>query len=140
MAVAENSFGGWQVSWRYLKERGVDPHRDFKKLVFGGQHEAVVAAVINGDVDAGSVRTDTLEKMVTEYKINLHDIAVLDPQPQDSQFPILRTTQLYPEWPLAKAQHTSPELAKKVALAIMQLPDNSIENLLFSLKGMDDTA
>lgn len=135
MAVAENSFGGWQVSWRYLKERGVDPHRDLKKLLFGGQQNAVVTAVINGDVDAGCVRTDTLEKMVTEYKINLHDIAVLDPQPQDSQFPFLRTTQLYPEWPLAKAQHTSPELAKKVALAIMQLPDNSIESFYSHSRG-----
>jgi two-component system sensor histidine kinase TtrS len=127
MAVAENSFGGWQVSWRYLKDKGIDPYHDFKKLIFIEQHETVVMAVINGEVDAGCVRTDTLEQMVTEYKINLHDIAVLDPQVQDSEFPFLRTTQLYPEWPLAKTQHTSPELAKKVALAMMQLPDNSIE-------------
>ncbi|MFT5699647.1 MAG: ABC-type phosphate/phosphonate transport system substrate-binding protein [Desulforhopalus sp.] len=107
MAVAEKSFGGWQVSWRYLKDKGIDPHHDFKKLLFGGHHETVVIAVINGDVDAGCVRTETLEQMVTEYKINFHDIAVLDPQVQDSQFPFLQTTQLYPEWPLAKAQHTT---------------------------------
>lgn len=127
MAVAENSFGGWQVSWRYLKERGINPYRDFKELLFGGQHESVVMAVINGDVDAGCVRTDILEQMATENKISLYDVAVLDPQLQDPQFPHRRTTRLYPEWPLAKAQHTSPERAKKVALAMMQLRDNSIE-------------
>ena len=127
MAVAKNSFGGWQVSWRYLNERGIDPDHDFKELLFSGQHESVVMAVINGDVDAGCVRTDILEQMAAENKIKLDDITVLDPQLQDARFPFLRTTRLYPEWPLAKAQHTSPELAKKVALAMMQMRDNSIE-------------
>ena len=135
MAVAENSFGGWQVSLRYFKERGIDPYRDFKELLFGGRQESVVMAVINGDVDAGCVRTDILEQMATANTINLHDIAVLDPQIQDSQFPYRRTTKLYPEWPLAKAQHTSPELAKKVALAMMQLRDNSIEAFYSQSRG-----
>ena len=125
MAVAENSFGGWQVSWRYLKEKGIDPHHDFKELLFGGRHETVVLSVINGDVDAGSVRTDTLERMAREQRINLNDFNILDPQKKNSEFNFLRTTRLYPEWPLAKLKHTSQAMAKDVALAMMQMPADS---------------
>lgn len=126
MAVAENSFGGWQVSYRYLKDRGIDPYNDFQSLQFKGRHDAVVMDILNASADAGCVRTDTLERMAAEGKIDLHDIAILDPQSRDADFNFFRTTRLYPEWPLAKAKHTGQELARRVALAMMQMPDNSI--------------
>lgn len=135
MAVAENSFGGWQVSWRYLKERNIDPSKDFQELHFGATHEAVVMAIINGQVDVGCVRTDVLENMATLTRINLNDLAVLDPQTNDSQFSSLRTTRLYPEWPLAKAEHTSEEMAKKVGLAMLGMPDNSIASFYSHSRG-----
>lgn len=125
MAVAENSFGGWQVVWRYLKDRGVDPHHDFQELVFGGRHDSVVSAVKNGTVDVGCVRTDTLEHMAKEQKIDLNDFTIVDPREITPAFSFLRTTRLYPEWPLAKARHTGSELAKQVALVMMQMPADS---------------
>jgi hypothetical protein len=48
MAVAETSLGGWQMTWRELHEQGIDPFREFKELVFGETHDAVVTAVLNG--------------------------------------------------------------------------------------------
>ncbi len=62
MAVSEGSLGGWQMTWRELKEKGIDPYHDFKKLLFGETHDEVVYAVRDGLVDVGTVRTNTLEQ------------------------------------------------------------------------------
>jgi two-component system sensor histidine kinase/response regulator len=71
MAVEEDSFGGWQMAWRELKEHGLDPYRDFASLRFGETHDTVVDAVRSGETDAGTVRTGTLERMAAEGKIRL---------------------------------------------------------------------
>ncbi|MBE9472904.1 MAG: phosphate/phosphite/phosphonate ABC transporter substrate-binding protein, partial [Chloroflexi bacterium] len=76
-AVAETSLGGWLMAWREFKAKGLDPHRDFKDLRFAGTHDAVVYAVLNWDVDAGTVRTDTLERMEVEGTIRLQDFRVI---------------------------------------------------------------
>ena len=60
-----------------MKERGIDPYLDFTRLEFGGTHDAVVYAVRDGRVDAGSARTDTLERMDSEGKINIKDFRVI---------------------------------------------------------------
>ena len=63
MAVEETSLGGWQAAWREFKAAGIDPYRDFNKLELANTHDAVVYAVHDSTVDAGTVRTDTLERM-----------------------------------------------------------------------------
>ena len=127
MAVDERSLGGWHMAWRELKRRGVDPQRDFAELRFGGSHDAVVYAVRDGVVDAGSVRSDTLERMGLEGKIRLADFKVLMPHEDcDGEIRFLHSTPHYPEWPFAKASHTSDELAKEVAIALMQMSENSM--------------
>ncbi len=128
VAVAATSFGGWQAVWWELRERGIDPHRDFVDLSFAGSHEAVVYAVHNGTFDAGSIRTGTLERMATEGEIRLGDFHVF---PHDrcgedrSHFPLLRSTDTYPQWPFVKALHTSPHLAKDVAAALLKMSPDS---------------
>ncbi len=128
MAVEETSFGGWQMAWRELKERAIDPYHDFSGLTFGGTHDAVVYAVRDGKVDAGTVRTDTLERMAAEGKIRLEDFQVLEHDhigEEVCEFPFLHSTDLYPEWPIAKLAHTSNDLAEKVAVALIGMPADS---------------
>ncbi len=126
MAVDRKSFGGWQMAWNYLLDHDIDPNKDFKELVFGGTHDAVVLAVLNKNVDAGTVRTSTLEKMAWEGKITLDQFRVLDEKSStSSDFKHLRTTALYPEWPFAKLKHTNEELARKVAIALLQMESNT---------------
>ena len=126
MAVDKESFGGWQVSWRYLLEHGVNPHRDFKQLLYGGRHDAVVYAVFNGVVDAGAVRTDTLERLQAEGKIDIDDFKVFsNVSKKDTSFPFLLTTRLYPEWPFAKMKHTKEELAKQIGIALLKMKPES---------------
>ena len=123
MAVKETSFGGWRMAWREFKEKGIDPYRDFKDLSFGGTHDTVVYAVRDGKVDAGTVRTDTLERMAIEGKINLGDFyAINEHGGKVVQLPFVHSTRSYPEWPFAKVKHTPDELAEKVAMALLEMP------------------
>jgi phosphate/phosphite/phosphonate ABC transporter binding protein len=126
MAVAENSFGGWIAGLREMKKIGINPNRDFAELKFAGTHDAVVYAVRDKDVDAGSIRTDTLERMNAEGKIDLKNYRVLsDHLTEDSDIFLLHSTRAYPEWPMSKVKHTSDELAEKVATALIAMPSDS---------------
>lgn len=120
-AVDKDSFGGWQAGWRELIRQGIQPYSDFKALNFAGTHDAVVYAVRDGRADAGTVRTETLEKMAAEGKIKLSDFYVLGERHYDD-FPLLISTDLYPEWPMAKLRGVPDALAVQVAVALMQMP------------------
>lgn len=128
MAVSKIAFGGWQTAWREMKEEGIDPHSDFKSLEFGGTHDAVVYAVRDGKVDAGTVRTGTLERMAAEGKIRIEQFRVIhdhDHGKVDEELPFLHSTRPYPEWPFAKTKGASIELAENVASALLKMPPNS---------------
>lgn len=129
MAVKENSFGGWLMAWREIKESGLDPFTDFSCISFGGTHDAVVFAVAKGEVDAGSVRTDTLERMSLEGKIDLQDFYVLPAPANRTNFTFLHSTRAYPEWPMARVHHTDVNLAENVAVALIEMhPDSFAAN------------
>jgi PAS domain S-box-containing protein len=121
LAVDRDSLGGFQMAWGELLERGVDPDLDLARLDFAGTHDAVVLAVGRGDYDAGTVRTDILEQMDAEGAIRLSDYRILNPQ-EDPEFPFLRSTPLFPEWPFSKLRHTNTILAQRVAIALLEMP------------------
>ncbi len=119
-AVKENSFGGYHMAWREMSKAGVTPNKS-TSLQFSGTHDAVVYAVLNGKVDAGTVRSDTLERMSAEGKVNLDRIKVLN-QKHHNGFGYIHSTTLYPEWPFASVAHTSEELGHEVATALLSMP------------------
>jgi len=121
MAVDVTSLGGFQMSWRELNAKGINPNTDFASLEFGGIHDRVVNSVLNAKVDAGTVRTDILERMSTSGDIDINEIRIINPQ-NDGEFPFRLSTRLYPEWPFSKVRTTSDELAKQVALALFAMP------------------
>ncbi len=126
MGVSEDSLGGWLMAWRELKENGINPHKDFNDLSFGETHDEVVYAVRDGLVDVGTVRTNTLELMSAEGKINLQDFFVFPRLYDDGlRTPYLCTTREYPDWPMAKAKDTPDELAEKVTVALLQMKVDS---------------
>lgn len=124
-AVDRNSLGGWLAAWREFSFQEINPERDFGFLKFAGTHDAVVMAVQSGQADAGTVRTDTLERMAAEGKISLTDFKVLNSQGRDNNFTYLLSTRLYPEWPFVSLPQTSPTLAKKVAVALLNMSASS---------------
>jgi two-component system sensor histidine kinase/response regulator len=125
-AVDETSFGGWQMAWRHLIDNGIDPYHDFTSLEFAGTHDAVVRLVLQGQADAGTVRSDTLERMAQEGKINLDDIRTFNaPDFDPNRLPFIYSTQLYPEWPFAMLKHTPNALAETVAHKLLEMTTDS---------------
>lgn len=121
LAVDETSLGGFEMTWDELLRQGLDPYRDFRTLGFAGDHDSVVLAVGRGEVDAGTVRTNILERMATRGLVDLEEYKVLNPQPTD-RFPLVHSTWLYPEWPFSRLSHTPNDLAQRVALALLNMP------------------
>lgn len=74
MGVKKTAFGGFQMAWLELKNEGIDPFNDFSSLQFSGfPQDKIVYAVLNGKVDAGTVRTTTLERMAAEGLIDFNE-------------------------------------------------------------------
>lgn len=125
MSLDENAFASWHTISFELQENGVDPYRDFSELSFKSPMDAVVLAVRDGKVDAGSVRTDMLERMALEGTIKLEDFRVLHQHSGDVHLGLLHSTRPYPEWPFAKVSHTTNSLAEQVAVALLKMsPDD----------------
>ncbi len=103
-AVQDNSLGGYLMAGREMKAAGVSLPRD-REQHFAGTHDAVVFGVLRGEFDVGTVRTDTLERMSAEGKINLADFKIINPQEHEG-FDYFCSTRLYPEWPIARLRHT----------------------------------
>lgn len=124
-AVDPSSIGGWYSVVREMKQENFDPYRDLKSLEFLGDHFSVVKAVKNRKVDAGIVRTDTLEYMDDQGLINLKDFSVINPYPRTMKFNLRRSTELYPEWPFACMPHISQRLSEQVAIALISMEADS---------------
>jgi two-component system, LuxR family, sensor histidine kinase TtrS len=124
MAVDLLSFGGWIVSWREFHKRGIDPLIYFSSLRYAGTHEGVVHAVLAGTVDAGAVRTDTLERMAENGTIELGQIKIINQQ-TESRFPFLLSTPLYPEWPIAAIRSTPDRLSRLVASVLLTMESSN---------------
>ncbi len=126
LAADELGFGGWRVAWKELLNHKINPYTDFKQLRFaGGNQPKVVFSVLNGEVDAGSVRTDKLERMAYAGKIKLSDFKILGKK-HTSNFPFLHSTDLYPEWLFSATSSASQELKNKVAVALLSIQKNDL--------------
>ena len=78
---------------KMLKERGIDPVRDFTQILYSGGHDATVLAVLNGKVDAGATYANSPDSSDTawmRYLKNPEDvkriraIAFSEPIPADN--------------------------------------------------------
>lgn len=119
-AVHPISLGGWVMAQREIRNAGI-ARWELTSPAFLNTHDAVVNAVLAREADVGIVRTDTLERMALEHKIDLGQIRVINPR-RFRNFPYRISTPLYPEWPFAQLAHTSQQLAKEVSIALLRLP------------------
>lgn len=133
-ATDEMSLGGWLAAKNEFLKQKINPEKDFKKINFLGTHDAVVLAVLNKEFDAGTVNSSTLEKLMSDKKINEDDIKIINLR-QDSKFPFVYSTDLYPEWPMASLSHTEDSLVNLVASALLLMPSDSIAAKSANIKG-----
>ncbi|NTV96531.1 MAG: PhnD/SsuA/transferrin family substrate-binding protein, partial [Thiobacillus sp.] len=119
-----SSLGGWQVHLGEALDQGVDLRTDTASIEETGNHEKVVFGIQSGYADAGFVRTDLLEHMATEGRIRLGDFHIINPR-RVAGFPYILSTQLYPEWPIARVDGTPDEVTRQVLIALLAMaPDD----------------
>jgi phosphate/phosphite/phosphonate ABC transporter binding protein len=122
MCVKYSSFGGGQMAWRLLLENGINPKKDCARFIEGGTHDNVVMAVKQGKVDVGTVRSDTLERMQAEGKIQMSDFRVINKI--DDSFAFVHSTELYPEWPFVACQPADRDMRRKVRKTLMLMKND----------------
>ncbi len=124
-AVSPFSLGGWLAGRLEMVRRGLDPERDLAHLQFLETHDAVVLAVLQGKAQAGTVRSDILERMQSEGKVRLKDLRVLEPHHSARcKIPFVHSTRNYPEWPFAQLDHLDNPLAGKICALLLNMPEN----------------
>ena len=124
-AVKLSSFGGWQMAQKEMLDAGIDVIKSVETLRFMEKHDEVVRIVLSGGLDAGTVRTDTLERMAAAGTISMSSLKIINSK-NYVDFPFVCSTTLYPEWPLAKTSKTSYSLGTRVAEALKLLsPDDN---------------
>ena len=72
------------MALREFRSAGIDPGWDCARLTLLDSHTAVVRAVVSGEADIGTVRTDTLERMAAAGEIRMDAIRVIpaDAEPE----------------------------------------------------------
>lgn len=120
-AVSKKAFGGFQMAWREFKSHNINPYTDFKEMKFiGFPMDNVVYQVRDNKLDAGTVRTDILERMGSKGLIDINDYKILNSH-RYSDFPFKVSTRLYPEWIISKAKQTPDIITKQVQQALLKL-------------------
>ena len=123
VTVSETAFASWLVSRDELKRQGVSVSDLASVKFLGIPFDKVVMAVKNGDADVGAIRTDILEKMAQEGKIELKDFRIIN-QKHVQGFPYLLSSELYPEFPIARLKHTDKKLANRVTASLLLMNHN----------------
>ncbi|MDY7549010.1 putative selenate ABC transporter substrate-binding protein [Glaciimonas sp. Gout2] len=67
---SESSTSGHLMPRFYLLAAHINPDVDMKRIAFSGAHDATVAAVAGGKVDAGALNISVWEKLVSEGKVD----------------------------------------------------------------------
>lgn len=123
-AVDPDAFGGFQIAWGEMLKAGVDPYRDLQELAFSGYPvDRVLFAVRDEEVDVGVLRACVLEELAAEGRVDPGQFRVLAPR-QVPGFDCALSTDLYPDWPLARLASTPEDLAKAVVVALFQMPED----------------
>jgi phosphonate transport system substrate-binding protein len=67
---SQSSTSGHLMPRSFLLEAGIDPDKDFKRVAYSGAHDATIAAVVNGRVDAAALDITVWRKFVSENKVD----------------------------------------------------------------------
>jgi phosphonate transport system substrate-binding protein len=73
---SESSTSGHLMPRSYLLAAGVNPDSDLKRIAFSGAHDATVAAVSGGKVDAGALNISVWEKLLAQSKVDTNQVHV----------------------------------------------------------------
>ncbi len=73
---SQSSTSGHLMPRAFLLEAKVDPDKDFKRVAFSGAHDATIAAVASGKVQAGALNISVWDKFVADKKVDADKVKV----------------------------------------------------------------
>lgn len=73
---SQSSTSGHLMPRSFLLQAGIDPEHDLRRISFSGAHDATIAAVAGGKVDAGAVNISVWDKFVAEHKVDPAQVKV----------------------------------------------------------------
>ena len=73
---SQSSTSGHLMPRSFLLQANIDPDKDFKRVAYSGAHDATIAAVVAGKVDAGALNISVWEKFVAEGKVDVAKVRV----------------------------------------------------------------
>ncbi|HYN59703.1 MAG TPA: putative selenate ABC transporter substrate-binding protein [Rubrivivax sp.] len=73
---SQSSTSGHLMPRSNLLQAGIDPEKDFKRIAYSGAHDATIASVVSGKVDAAALDITVWRKFVAEGKVNTKEVDV----------------------------------------------------------------
>ncbi|NRR28788.1 putative selenate ABC transporter substrate-binding protein [Oxalobacteraceae bacterium] len=120
---SESSTSGHLMPRSFLLAAKINPDTDLKRIAFSGAHDATVAAVAGGKVDAGALNISVWEKLIGEKKV---DPAVVR---------VFYTTPGYYDYNWSVRSDMNADLKKKITDAFLALdPKNPQDKVILDLQ------
>ena len=73
---SQSSTSGHLMPRSFLLQAGVDPEKDFRRVAYSGAHDATIAAVAGGKVQAGALNISVWEKFVADKRVDTAKVFV----------------------------------------------------------------
>jgi phosphonate transport system substrate-binding protein len=73
---SQSSTSGHLMPRSALLQAGIDPDRDFKRIAYSGAHDATIASVVSGKVDAAALDITVWRKFVAENRVDTKAVDV----------------------------------------------------------------
>jgi len=73
---SQSSTSGSLMPRSFLLEAKIDPEKDFKRVAYSGAHDATIASVVGGRVDAAALDITVWRKFVDEKKVDTTKVNV----------------------------------------------------------------
>ena len=67
---SQSSTSGHLMPRSFLLQAGLTPEKDFRRVAYSGAHDATIAAVASGKVQAGALNISVWDKFVAEKKVD----------------------------------------------------------------------
>ncbi|MDP2417265.1 MAG: putative selenate ABC transporter substrate-binding protein [Hydrogenophaga sp.] len=73
---SQSSTSGHLMPRSYLLEANINPEKDFRRIAYSGAHDATIASVVSGKVDAAALDITVWRKFVNENKVDTKAVNV----------------------------------------------------------------
>jgi phosphonate transport system substrate-binding protein len=74
---SQSSTSGHLMPRSFLLQASIDPDKDLKRVAYSGAHDATIAAVAAGKVDAGALNISVWDKFVADKKVDPSKVFVI---------------------------------------------------------------